>query len=89
MTRERDNIELGVTISENSDGSVTANEPLKLLIGSTKTSGSSAYTAPVMSGQTVTRQFSVPVYPNQGSDTETVRVNWGRGSISKEVSIND
>lgn len=76
-----------VTVSDRNDG-LSMEEPLKILIGSTDTSGSTAFTATATPGET-THQFNVRVYPKVGPNKETLRVNWGQDSISKEVEIEE
>jgi hypothetical protein len=87
ITADQDSAEVEVTVSEDSSGIVDVKEPVKLLLGSTKTSGSSAYTATVQGGETNVQDFRIPVYPNQGPDVETIRLSWGQGSMSRDIPI--
>lgn len=85
---DRDEIAVGVTVSDGSD-ELSVREPLKLLISSTDISGSTAYTAPITTGKTTTYQFEVNAYPEVGPNTETLRLNWGQDSLSREVKIEE
>jgi hypothetical protein len=87
ISADEDSAEVEVTVSEDSSGIVDVKEPVKLLLGSTKTSGSSAYTATVKDGETNVHDFRVPIYPNQGPDVETIRLSWGQGSMSRDIPI--
>lgn len=84
-----DEVTVGVTVLDDGNGNISMEEPLKLLIGSTKISGNKLFTAPVISGNTVTHSFKVPIYPDVGPDTETIRVNWGWDSISKDIEYRE
>lgn len=89
ITVDQDSMKVEVTISKGNSANIDVEEPMKLLLGSTKISGSSVYTATFRGGNTSVHDFQVPVYPNQGLNTETVRLNWGQGSMSEDVSIQE
>ena len=88
ISPDQNEVSVKVTVSDDGDESLSLKEPLKLLISSTKISGSKVFTAPVNSGDTVTRTFKIRAYPDKGSNTETIRVNWGWDSVSKDIEIN-
>lgn len=87
MLRDQESLTVELTVSEDSDSEVTTEDPLKLLLSSTKISGRSAYTATVKTGETTTHDFQVPVYPNQGPDVETIRLNLGYESMSRDIEV--
>jgi hypothetical protein len=78
-----------VTVSDTSNTEYEVREPMKLLLGSTKTSGRQAFTAPVKAGEVQTHRFSVPVYPDVGPNTETIRLSDGHDTITEKVPIEE
>lgn len=88
-TVSKDSDTVTTTVAVTSDGSTErpVTEPLKMLLSSTKISGSTPFTAHHRKGQTTTHNFAVPIYPNQGPSRETIRLNAGSETISKTVQI--
>lgn len=89
VSRNSDTVPVEVLISSDTESTAPVEESFKILASSARISGSIPFTIPYSRGGTLTHKITVPIYPTQGPREETIRLNWGRETLSETLDITE